>query len=247
MEIKLKKLTLQNFKGIKNLEIDFEQVTNIYGQNATGKTTIFDAYLWLLFDKDSSNATQFNIKTLDKDGQPIHQLEHSVEGHFEIDGQEIELKKIYKEKWTKKRGSQVSEFSGHETEYFINGVPKLQKEYKEYVDNIIDEETFKLISNPRYFSVDLDKKKRREILMNMANVDAKDVIAENKELKELDLEKYSIEDLEKMNKASIKKINEQLKELPVRIDELANSIEDVDFDALEFQKKSVVGSIAHLA
>lgn len=246
MEIKLRKLALQNFKGIKNKTIDFTCETNIYGQNASGKTTIFDAYLWLLFNKDSSNATEFNIKTLGADGKPIHQLEHSVEGSFEIDGQEIELKKVYKEKWTKKRGSQVPEFSGHETEYFISGVPKLQKEYKEYIDNIIDEETFKLISNPRYFSVDLDKKKRREILMNMANVDAKDVIAENKELKELDLEKYSIEDLEKMNKASIKKINEKLKEFPVRIDELANSIEDIDFDALEFQKKSVVGTLNHL-
>lgn len=246
MEIKLRKLALQNFKGIRNKTIEFTCETNIYGQNASGKTTIFDAYLWLLFNKDSSHATEFNIKTLGTDGKPIHQLEHSVEGSFEIDGQEVELKKVYKEKWTKKRGSQVPEFSGHETEYFINGVPKLQKEYKEYVDNIIDEETFKLISNPRYFSVDLDKKKRREILMNMANVDAKDVIAENKELKELDLEKYSIEDLEKMNKASIKKINEQLKELPVRIDELANNMEDIDFDALEFQKKSIVGALNHL-
>lgn len=246
MEIKLKKLILQNFKGIKNLEIDFSQETNIYGQNATGKTTIFDAYLWLLFDKDSSNATQFNIKTLDKDGQPIHQLEHSVEGHFKIDGQSVELKKVYKEKWTKKRGSQESVFDGHTTDYFINGVPSKQKEYKSYVDRIIDEERFKLISNPRYFSVDLDKNKRRAILMSMASIDSSEIIKLNDELKELDLEKHSIEDLEKMNKATAKRINEQLKELPIRIDELRESIEEIDFDALEFQKKSVTGSLNHL-
>ena len=100
MEIKLRKLALQNFKGIKNKTIEFTCETNIYGQNASGKTTIFDAYLWLLFNKDSSNATEFNIKTLGADGKPIHQLEHSVEGSFEIDDQEVVLKKIYKEKWT---------------------------------------------------------------------------------------------------------------------------------------------------
>ena len=54
MKIRISNLKLKNFKGIKDLEIDFNnENTNIYGKNATGKTTIFDAFKWLFFDKDS--------------------------------------------------------------------------------------------------------------------------------------------------------------------------------------------------
>ena len=72
MEIKIFSLKLKNFKGIKELKIDFNcQNTNIYGANATGKTTIFDAFKWLFFDKDSSDRKDFNIKTLDNNNNPI--------------------------------------------------------------------------------------------------------------------------------------------------------------------------------
>ena len=70
--IKLKKLYLRNFKGIKDLNIDFGNITNVFGENATGKTTIADAFMWLLFDKDSQDRATFEIKTLDKDNNVIH-------------------------------------------------------------------------------------------------------------------------------------------------------------------------------
>ena len=246
MKIKLNKLKLHNFKGIKDFEIEFTEETNIFGDNGTGKTTLFDAYLWLLFDKDSSNASNFNIKTLDSDGNPIHHLEHSVEGSFEIDNKEITFKKVYKEKWTKKRGSSNPEFDGHTTDYFVNDVPVKLKEYKSRIESIVDEDTFKLISNPRYFSVDLNKDKRREILLSLSDITDNEIIKSNKELKDLDLSSHTISDLEKMTKANRKLLNNQLTELPVRIDELNLSLKDFDFDALEFQKNSKIGSINHI-
>src|SRR5690554_2839338 len=100
MEIKLKSLKLKNFKGINDLHINFGQVTNIAGENASGKTTIFDAFTWLLFDKDCTDRKDFTIKTCDKDGNIIHGLDHEVEGVIEFDGIELILKKTYKEKWT---------------------------------------------------------------------------------------------------------------------------------------------------
>lgn len=103
MEIKLKSLKLKNFKGIKDLHINFGQVTNISGENASGKTTIFDAFTWLLFDKDCTDRKDFAIKTHDKNGNTIHGLSHEVEGIIEFDGTETILKKVYTEKWTKKR------------------------------------------------------------------------------------------------------------------------------------------------
>lgn len=242
MKINLKKLVLHNFKGIRDLEINFkEDITNIFGDNGTGKTTIFDAYLWLLFDKDSSNSSNFNIKTLDEDGKPLHQLDHFVEGIFDIDGKEISFKKVYKEKWTKKRGATEAVFDGHTCDYFINAVPVKLKDYKDRIASLIDEEKFKLISNPRYFSVDLDKAKRREILMSISDIKDEDLLDD--EFKDLDLGTYSIGDLSKMAKASAKLCNDRLKELPVRIDELNKSIVDLDFDVLDFQRSSKIGSI----
>jgi predicted ATP-dependent endonuclease of OLD family len=122
-EIILKSLILKNFKGIKFLKVDFSKVTNISGDNATGKTTVFDAFTWLLFDKDSQDRSNFEIKTLGTDGQPIHNLEHQVTGTLSIDGREITLSKLFREKWVKKRGESEQEFSGHETLYYINDVP----------------------------------------------------------------------------------------------------------------------------
>ncbi|EAH0703566.1 DUF2813 domain-containing protein, partial [Listeria monocytogenes] len=102
--IKLLKLQLENFKGIKELEIDFQDNISIYGANASGKTTILDAFTWLLFDKDSTNKKDFAIKTLDTSGNVIHKLNHVVTAQLNIDGEQIELSKKYMEKWTKSKG-----------------------------------------------------------------------------------------------------------------------------------------------
>ena len=128
--MKLMELRLKNFKGIKALELVANgEDLRIFGDNATGKTTIYDSFLWLLFDKDSQNKADFEIKTLDKDGNAIHHLDHEVEGVFEIEGETLTLKKVYREKWTKKRGSAQAEFTGHETDHFIDGVPVRKGEY----------------------------------------------------------------------------------------------------------------------
>src|SRR5690625_1991337 len=104
-EIKIIELKLRNFKGIKEFTLSTEgKNVDIYGGNATGKTTVMDAFIWLLFNKDSQNSSNFNIKTLDSEGNVIHGLEHEVSAKLKIDGTEIELQKIYKERWTKKRG-----------------------------------------------------------------------------------------------------------------------------------------------
>lgn len=104
--MKLISLRLENFKGIKELEINIDgENISIYGDNATGKTTIADAFSWLLFGKDSKDRAKFGIKTLDSAGNVIHNLEHGVYAMLEIDGETVELERVYKEKWTKKRGT----------------------------------------------------------------------------------------------------------------------------------------------
>lgn len=248
MQIKIKSLKLENFKGIKDLKIDFKDTTNIYGDNAVGKTTIFDAYSWLLWDKDSLNRKDFAIKPYNKNGAEVHNLESVVEGNFSFDDTDLNLKKIYKEVWTKKRGSTQAEFTGHTTDYYINSVPVKKKEYNERIESVLSEDNFNLLSNPLYFNQILDKNKRREVILGLIEeVKPEDIIAKNKDLEDLDLETHTVDELKKIAKDSAKKINKDIDSIPARIDELDKSkIHDIDFDALEFRKKTINPAIKEI-
>ena len=236
----LKTLILRNFKGIKDLRIDFNRVTDISGDNAVGKTTVFDAFTWLLFDKNSLDAKDFEIKTLDKNNNVIHGLEHEVSALLNIDGVEKKLSKIYKEKWTKKRGEAEKQLTGHTTDYYIDDVPVKKVEFQEAIGNIIDEKLFKLITNPLYFSTILNWKDRRNVLLSIiGDVDVMDVIKGNNTLKGFDalLGEKTVDDLKKTLVARKRKINQDINSIPVRIDELDKSVLNLDFEALEDELK----------
>lgn len=244
-DVRLQKLHLQHFKGIEEFFLDTQQGRDvtIYGDNATGKTTIADGLTWLLFDKDYSGAAQFEIKTLDAQGEPVHQLQHMVAGVFSTgEGGQIALKKVYQEKWTKKRGSAQAEFSGHTTDYFVDDVPVQKKDYVARVSEIATEDMFRLLTSPAYFSRDLHWEKRREILLDVCgDVSDKDVFAANPNLTGLEgiLKDRSQESHVKVVKATMSKINDQLKQIPVRIDEVLKGIparsESIDIAAEEKQ------------
>ena len=240
MDIILKSLKLHNFKGIKDFEVEFGHVTDIKGKNGLGKSTIFDAFNWLLFDKDSQGRKNFEIKTLDETGEPLHKLEHTVEGNLIIDGIQLTLAKTFKEKWTKKRGQATQNFSGHETKHYINGVEVIKKEYEEKIKEIMDEGLFKLVTNPMYFP-NLNWKEQRTIVQEIiGTIDDERVINYNSKLAPLKgAYTDSISEYNARTKASIKKINDEIKLIPARIDECNTNIVDVDFTELEVRKKEV--------
>jgi len=221
--MKLMKLSLRNFKGIETFVFEPNgRSTTIYGDNATGKTTLVDGWLWLLFGKDSQNKTDFEIKTLGPDGKPQHGLEHEVEGVLEVNGKELTLKKVYSENWTKKRGSASREFTGHSTDYYLDGVPVKKNEYEAKIDSILDEDAFKLLTNPRYFNEVLHWQDRRKVLLEVCgDVSDNDVIASDETLTALPkiLNGRSLEDHRKVLTAKRTEINKELSLVPVRIDE----------------------------
>jgi DNA repair exonuclease SbcCD ATPase subunit len=242
----LKSLKLKNFKGVKALTIDFSKITNIFGENATGKTTLFDAATWMLFDKDSQDRTTFEIKTLDINNNVLHGLDHEVTGVLSVDGRDITLTKTYKEKWTKKRGEAERELTGHETLYYIDEVPVKKSEYQEKINSIINEQLFKLISNPLYFSVNMKWQDRRKALLDIiGDITAERVIGYKGNLRAIEalLVDKDIDTFKKSLAARRKKLNDDIKSIPYRIDELNNSIKEIDFEALELQKTSIVSEI----
>ena len=251
MNIKINRLLLQNFKGIKWHEfyVDGENL-KIYGDNATGKTTVFDAFTWLLFGKDSLGRSDFGIKTQDENGNAIHNLEHTVECELAIDNTILTLKKIYAEKWTKKRGSSEAEFSGHETKYFINEVPSTKKEYEQKIAMYIDENLFKTITNPLYFNEHLKWQDRRAILLSLCegNMSDEDILARSPEFSPLldELQGRTVQEYSKIIKSKQTAINDELKAIPQRIQEARLAIPELVEKYPEDGKAIVENKIAEL-
>ena len=245
MKIRISNLKLKNFKGIKDLEIDFNnENTNIYGKNATGKTTIFDAFKWLFFDKDSNDRKDFNIKTLDSENKPIHFLDHEVEATLVVDEIKMVFKKILHEKWVTKRGQSEQEFAGHETNYWIDEVPIKKKDYEEKINSLIPESLFKLITDPTYFNNQLKWTERRELLINISGTTISDdeILNSKEEFKIIqdNLEGRSIDDYKKVVQAKIKDLNKEKETIPVRIDELTNTLiteHNINYEEIEKQKE----------
>ncbi|NFO86124.1 DUF2813 domain-containing protein [Clostridium botulinum] len=242
--IKLKKLELKNFKGIKELTVTFGTVTTILGENGTGKSTIFDGFNWLLFGKDSHDKKDFEIQTLDGNNDVIHGLEHYVTGYLEINGAEKTFKRTYKEKWQKTRGSAEKELKGCTTDFEIDDIPVKQKEYQAAISELVDENLFKMITNPLYFS-SLNWTKQREILLDIiGDISEENVINYNKALSPLKkLLTDGIDNFNKRTKASISKLKEQVKSIPYRIDECNNSIVEINFSEFELKKAHIQSKI----
>lgn len=247
MRLIIEKLKIRNFKGLREQDIEFNELsTTICGENGTGKTTVVDAFNWLLFEKDSKGRTQFEIKTLEN-GEPIHGLEHSVEGMFKVDGRQLKLKKVYKEVWTKRKGDDQETFTGHEIERFVNDVPVKKMEYESKINELIDEKIFQLLTDPLYFSQKLHWKDRRKILFELAGEEiSKDQIFKaNPQLRviEKDLEDKTIEELKEALKYQRSQLNKTRENIPVKINTLHETIKEVNKDALDIRIRSVRGSI----
>jgi DNA repair exonuclease SbcCD ATPase subunit len=228
--MKLISLTLHNFQGVSDREILMDgNDVDVFGANAAGKTTNFDAFTWDLWGKDSKN------NKLDKDikfkGDVDHGLEHTVTAVLELDsGKHISLKRIFAENWTKKKGSAVATFSGHTTNFEIDGVPVKEKEYQAQINEIIDENKFKMLTDPLFFQNQLHWQDRRKLLIEVCgDVKDADVIASSPELQDLLklMGDHSMDNYRKMLMARKTKLNDELKKIPVRIDEAQRNMPEV--------------------
>jgi len=238
-QLRILELNIENFKGINKLKIQLNgDNCNIYGDNKTGKTTIYDAWLWLLFDKDSQNRNDFPIKPI-QDGKVKHNIESSVEAIIKFGNKEYSLRKVFSEKWTKKRGSARAQFTGHTTNYYINSVPSKKSEYTSAINNIIDEDKFKILSNPLFFNEQLSWQERRRFLFEIAGFNMSDKeIAEKNGFSDLAniFGKYTPENYKKILSDRKQSINRVLKSIPIRIDELEKTIPNLEGNEKDLQE-----------
>ena len=237
-EIKILTLSLRNFKGCETLTLDFGgQSASIYGDNATGKTTIYDALTWLLFGKDSRGRGDFEIKPLGPDNKvKDHAAVTSVEAALLTDGIETRLKKTYFEKWSTKRGSATETYDGNTSEYFVYEVPVKKYEFEQRVGSIVDEELFRVLTNVSWFCEGLDWKSRRKALFQVCEVpDDRLIMAENPQFSSLldSAGALSLDDYKKKLTAQRKALNGARNTVPARLDEqrrIIDSLSTMDFE-----------------
>jgi len=238
MQIKLTHLLIENFKGIKSLEIDFGDVTNIYGRNASGKTTISDAFSWLMFDKDSAGSSAFAIRPKDGNGKDIDNIEIKVEATLILDnktaGEEITLTKVQKQRWTKHRGSTAPTFEGNVNEFQINGYPAKKSEYEQRIRELIDENLFKLLTNPRTFAAMKWQDQRKTLMEFATDITDEDIL--NKDIYKYepireDVLTAGADKAREKAAVTLRSLKKQQDEYPVRIDEAARNIAETMPDA----------------
>ena len=252
-QIVLQQLTLHNWRGEKGRTTRFnlDAPTSICGDNGLGKSRHFDAFCWLLFGKDSQDRKDFELRSYDEQHNVLHRCECSVEAILIVDGEELTLKREYKEQWVKPRGQVEEVFSGNVTECIWNGVPIKVSEFKARVaENIIDETVFKMITNPRYFTEKMKWQLQREQLLQIAGVKSDEEIAsDNEDFKKLldELNGKSLSDFRKEISSTKKRLKTELSEIQPRIDQTNKMMPEAeDWNALQAEIDKAEKDIAAL-
>ena len=240
-DIKIKKLALENFKSHKSLTLELNgRNASIYGDNATGKTSVYDALTWLLFGKDSKGNGEKNIeiKPLDANGEiRDHLAETAVEAVLLVDGEEIALRRTLKEIWTTKRGSSEQTYDGNTSEYYIDGVPVKKYTFSDKVGGLVSEDTFRLLTSVSHFADGISWQDRRAVLFKVASVaDDAVIMAQDARFQPLavGMGKLSVEDYKKKLTAEKRGFVVDKTEIPARISECQKTIEDVQ--GIDFEK-----------
>ena len=234
-EIKIKRLCLENFKCHKSLKLDFMGGNaSIYGDNASGKTSIYDALTWLLFGKDSQGNGEKNIeiKPLDASGEvKDHLAVTAVEAALDVNGEEVTLRRTYKEVWTTKRGSSQATYDGNTSDYYVDGVPCKRNAFQDKVNELVNEDTFRMLTSVSHFASAISWQDRRAVLFKVAGVmDDAQILATNEQFTPLveSMGRLGLDDYKKKLLAEKRKFVGAKTEIPARISECQKTIEDIE-------------------
>ena len=240
-DIRIKRLALENFKCHRNLVLDLNGGdASIYGDNATGKTSVYDALTWLLFGKDSHGNGEKNIeiKPLGEDGEVRdHNAVTAVEAVLLANGEEVTLRRTYQEVWSTKRGRAEATYDGNTSEYYVDGVPCKKYAFTEKVDSLVNEDTFRMLTSVSHFADGISWQARREVLFRVANVagDREIMLGDEKFFPLIEgMGKLSLEDYKKKLLSDKRSYVGAKTDIPARISECQKTIEDVqgmDFGA----------------
>lgn len=250
MEIKINRLTLENFKchRLLNLQLDGRSVS-IYGDNATGKTSIYDALTWLLFGKDSlgNGEKNIDIKPLDPSGEVSdHQAITSVEAEFQADGEAVTLRRTYREIWATRRGSGDPVYEGNTSDYFVDGVPQKKNAFDLRVRDLVPEDLFRMLTSVSHFAAGMKWQDRRAVLFDMAGtLTDREIMEGAPQFAPLldSMGRLSLSDYKAKLTSQKKGLTGVRDDAPTRINECQRVIDDllgIDFEDARIEEKYLV-------
>ena len=257
MNILLKSLDLVHFKCFNVLHLDFhEGVNNIYGENAAGKTSVYDALTWLLFNKDSAGNARPDIKPHHAPAGTMPE----VTAVLEVDGEPIKLRKVLREKWEKPRGSSIERYAGDTRDYYIDDVPLAENEYKRRIAELIDERQFKLLTDVWAVTKGMHWKDRRTLLAEICGLpEDRELLETAPQFTELNekVGRRTVDEYKSVLMKQRKDMNANLNTLPVRVDEcsrMVGELENLNFaaahaesDRLQAERERLQGEIVKLS
>ncbi len=251
--VKLLKLYVENFRGIKNFVLTPDgRSATVQGGNGTGKSTLMAAYLWLLTGKDAQGSDNYNVFPLGTDGNRLSGCSPTVTATLSMpDGHTLILQRSICERWTKRRGSAETEYNGDETRYFIDEVPVSAGEYSSAIFGVFPEKLLPLLLNAVWFSEQTKdyKERRRLLLEQFGSLQPADVFTANPELSDLEsmLGTHSVDEFSRICTERRKRYKDSLSALPARIDENRKQLHPVsDARAVKNERSKLNVEIAKL-
>ena len=255
----LEALEATNFKGLGHIKIIFNgKQIYIYGANASGKTSVHDAFTWLAFGKDSQGRSDigtsgFQVRPVDENGETVDQVDITVEAKLRIEdpvmtGPEIlTLTKRQSQNWVRKRGSDAPTFQGNVNTYKINGFNANQKEFSQKISEIIDEDLFRLLTDPRAFASMKWQTQRETLLRFVEDVTDADIMAADSEkyapIADDVLEAGAERGKEKAS-TTLRALKKEMEQYPVRIDEATKAIvSGLDADDVGSRRAELTGQL----
>lgn len=243
-EVLLKKISLKNYMGAENVEVDFSEKTEIRGKNRCGKSTLMNAYFDVMTGKFANGAAPTNICPVDENGEekPVKEIERAVT--LKINEIEHEIRKVTKRKY--RRGV----FVGNETVYMLDGVPAKSAEVNDFLASIAPPETVAMCSNASVFFSALKKSTAdaRKAIEGLSGFEVERFCKENAEYQsvyEMTAGKKT-EDVLKQLKKRLSAENGELDRLNVELDYEQRRLDrsdDSELQKLESEKVTIIGNI----
>lgn len=254
-EIRIKKARFENFKKIRELEIEFGIRTEISAQNWTGKSSIADGIFWVLFGKSStgkSEGKEFRPRPYDSAGIDIDHLDVVVELTMEINGTEVVLRKTQRQNWVRKRGTETEVHEGDRNIYSWNNVEISETEFKNRISDVVSEKEFMLITDPTAF-FRLTKAEKLNLIMSLVNGISEEEILLNadntdeyKKLLELIQSGKTLEEIKATSKRSITDMTKERDKISASIAERQRDIVEIDVAELELQRNEIKENLAEI-
>lgn len=228
MNIKIITLRIEAFKGLKDISWDFSQNKNtIQGRNAVGKTTIADAWQWLITGKDMAGASDTGKGAFN--AIPIGEESAKVTAIIEIDGQSLEIG----------RGlSYVKDSASKKSTFWIEDTEVTQKKYNEIIAQYFGDDP-RLLMVPGEF-LNRDWKEQRALLTAGLNVGIDGLGIEIPESDKKEIATLGLDEFEKAKKKGIKENKDILTAIPKERERVQSLMpQPRDYAAIEAELKNL--------